>query len=471
MIGPFIYLRDLAASGVRGWNRFFFTPADPTPLGVMRIVVGLTLLWNYAVYALDLRDHFSSAGWSDAEIVRASIEERIPLAWSLWFWVPHGWLWPAWGVCILVFTLFTVGLWTRVAAFAAWAIVISTARRAPVEQFGFDQIMSGWMLYLAFCGASGRSVSIDRFLSRWKATRAAAARKHKEGRLQVSSGVPEPSTAANIALRLIQLHLCLIYAAAGLSKLQGAAWWNGTAIWGTIAAREFQYFDMTWLAEYPLLINALTHMSLVIEIGYAVLIWSPRVRPLLLAAVIALHAGIGIAIGLNEFGMAMIAGNLAFFSAKWLRGLVTGLHQPAGRVLYDGACPRCRTSIALIAAADPDRVVEPIDLAAVDVATINPTLTRDSCLRAMHLVRADGRVRVGYDAVMTILSWMPLYWPLSLARFVPGAGFVGRRVYQAIADSRPRDIPCTDDTCALHAPAEQRREARPTAAVTSKSRS
>ena len=44
----------------------------------------------------------------------------------------------------------------------------------------------------------------------------------------------------------------------------------------------------------------------------------------------------------------MIAANLAFVSGPWLRSLVAGrdVDQPAGRVLYDGACPRCRASMA-----------------------------------------------------------------------------------------------------------------------------
>ena len=35
--------------------------------------------------------------------------------------------------------------------------------------------------------------------------------------------------------------------------------------------------------------------------------------------------------------------------------------------------------MAFITAGDPDRVVEPIDLTAVDVATIHPGLTKDEC--------------------------------------------------------------------------------------------
>ena len=50
---------------------------------------------------------------------------------------------------------------------------------------------------------------------------------------------PVKSVSANFALRLLQIHVCIIYAAAGLSKLPGAKWWDGTAIWYTIANFEF----------------------------------------------------------------------------------------------------------------------------------------------------------------------------------------------------------------------------------------
>jgi predicted DCC family thiol-disulfide oxidoreductase YuxK len=256
--------------------------------------------------------------------------------------------------------------------------------------------------------------------------------------------------SANLALRLIQLHLVLIYGMAGLAKLQGPAWWNGMAIWGTLAAGEFRLFDLTWLAAWPWLLNLLTHLALAFELGYPVLIWVRVLRPSLVTTAIVMHVGIGLTLGLGEFGLAMIAANLAFLPGPWLRSLVTGRVQPAGRVLYDGACPRCRASIALVTAADPDQVVEPIDLTAVAVDSVHPSLTKEACLRAMHLVRRDGRVVAGYDAVLTLARWLPLFWPFGLLGSLPAVPLVGRRVYNRVAASRPRDVPCTDEVCGIH---------------------
>jgi predicted DCC family thiol-disulfide oxidoreductase YuxK len=146
----------------------------------------------------------------------------------------------------------------------------------------------------------------------------------------------------------------------------------------------------------------------------------------------------------------MVAGNIAFVSGAWLRGLVTGHAQPALRVLFDGGCPRCRGSMALITAADPDQVVEPIDLTAVDVRSIHPSLTPGDCMRSMHVVSRRGRVTAGFDGVRSLAVWLPLFWPLAVVGYLPGVAGVGRRVYNWLAATRPRDVACTDEICGIH---------------------
>jgi predicted DCC family thiol-disulfide oxidoreductase YuxK len=449
---PATYLVELSRAVGRAWNAFFFRAADPTPVGLIRVVVGLLLLWNLGVYGLDLHAFLGAQGWADPEVVRLFRGERSPYAWSFWLHVPDALLRPAWVVSMIILALFAVGLFSRVTAVLAWAIVVSTVRRSPVTVFGFDQVVSTLAFYLAVTGASGQAVSLDRFLARLRDGLGVAARRRRDGRWVVAPGVPRASVSANLALRLIQLHMILIYGMAGLAKLQGEAWWTGMAIWGTLASGEFSLLNFTWLAAWPLVMNVLTHSALALEVGYGILIWVKVLRPIVVAAAVAMHVGIALtAPGLAEFGLAMIAGNLAFVSGPWLRSLVAGrdADQPAGRVLYDGACPYCRRSMAWLVAADPDHVVAPVDLTAVNVTTIHPSLTRDACMKAMHVVRPDGRVAAGYDAVMVLARGLPLFWPIGLVGSLPGAAPLGRRIYRRIADARPRDVPCTDDACGL----------------------
>src|SRR6185437_4066225 len=142
-------------------------------------------------------------------------------------------------------------LFSRVTAVLAWVVLVSTVQRLPVALFGFDQILPTLALYLAATGASGQAVSIDRFLARWRVARADWSRRRRDGRVPAGSGVPRPTVSANLALRLIQLHVCLVYGMAGLAKLQGPAWWNGMAMWGALASAEFRALDFSWTAAHP----------------------------------------------------------------------------------------------------------------------------------------------------------------------------------------------------------------------------
>ena len=145
-------------------------------------------------------------------------------------------MWPAYWLSMAVLAMFTLGLWTRATSILAFLVTVSYIYRVPAATFGLDQINAMLALYLAI-GPSGEALSIDR----WRAVR----------RGQAPAGGPTPSAGANLALRLINVHMCVIYFFAGISKLQGEAWWNGEAMWRAFANLEYQSIDMTWLAWHP----------------------------------------------------------------------------------------------------------------------------------------------------------------------------------------------------------------------------
>lgn len=415
------YLRRLGQSSLGGWSTFFFRPADPTPLGLIRLVVGLLLIWDLGVLGLDLQDFLGSDGWIGPEAARHFLAERSPWAWSIWFWVPDGMLSLAWLASLVVATLFALGIASRLTSVLAWVIAVSIVRRAPVALFGFDHLIATWTLYLAAFGASGQAVSIDRYVARLRDLRRRASRG---GTLDAVGGAPRQSVAANLTLRLIQLHLALIYGSSGLSKLMGPEWWNGSAMEMIILTPEFRRFDLTWVLAYPGLINVLTHSGVFLEITYPALIWSRGVRPIVLAAVIGLHLGIDLVLGLTEFGLAMIAANLAFVSGPWLRSLVSGREQPSGTLVYAGISGRCRNLAAFVLAADPDRVVRAVDASSPTAPPL------PDARRPIALALADGRVVPGIDGALLALRWTPLFgW---IAR-LPGVRFLARRRFDDLA--------------------------------------
>jgi hypothetical protein len=307
------YLAGFARSLAQQWETFWFTPADPTLLGVIRVLTGLMLVYTHAVWGLALGDFFGPAGWLSADLVRAL--QRGEYAYSFWWWVPTAWMWPAYAASLLVLALFTLGLWTRVTSVLALAVTISYAQRVPAALFGLDQINVILTLYLAI-GPSGQAVSLDRWLAR------------RRGKV---AGAAAPSVGANLAQRLIQVHMCVVYFFAGISKLQGPAWWNGQAMWRALANLEYQSADLTWLAWHPWLLNLATHFCVLWELSFCVLIWSRLWRPLVLAGALALHLGIGAFLGMWTFGLIMLIGCASFLPNEWVRQFVAALvlHPPA----------------------------------------------------------------------------------------------------------------------------------------------
>jgi predicted DCC family thiol-disulfide oxidoreductase YuxK len=476
LAAPVAYLTDLGRSTVAGWNRFWFTPADPTPLGLVRIGIGLLLVWNFAILGLDLHAVLGQNAWADPDTVRNlfSLDPdgpnrpmQPPLSWSVWLMLPDSLLLPAYVLSLVALVCFTLGLFSRTTAAIAWILVVSTAKRSPVTVFGFDQTASMLCLYLAATGSSGQALSLDRFIARWRSIRSELSQRRRSGKPlagSVPDGTPRPTVSANLSLRLIQIHLCLMYAMSGLSKLQSPNWWNGSAFAQLLGYSEFRPLDLTWLAAYPHLLMTLTHAAVALEIGYAALIWVRPLRPLILALTIGLHLGIMIMMGLYEFAGAMIAANLAFVSGPWVRGFLFGGKASeeaiSTRVLFDGACPKCRASVALLGAADPATRIEWIDLTVTDLKSIHPALTREACIRAMHAVLPNKSVLVGYDAVTAVMSRAPLFWAPALIASLPGVSTLGRRAYNSFAATRPRDQPCTDDVCAVPARPASSRKAR-----------
>jgi Vitamin K-dependent gamma-carboxylase len=302
------YLRDLVQSVSRQWDQFWFTPADPTLLALIRIATGLMLLYTHAVWGLALDDFFGPKSWLSPALVRAIQSEQY--TYSFWWVVPPAAMWYAYGASMLIFACFTIGLWTRVSSVLALATAISYVNRVPASLFGLDQINIMLTLYLAI-GSSGQVLSVDRWLI-WR----------KNGK---NAPILVPTVAVNLAQRLIQVHMAIIYLFAGLSKLQGPAWWNGEAMWRAFANLEYQSMDMTGLAWYPWMVNAFTHITIIWELSFCVLIWNRLARPLVLLGAVVTHIGIGACLGMWTFGLIMLIGNAAFLPNDRVRQIVEAL--------------------------------------------------------------------------------------------------------------------------------------------------
>lgn len=300
------YFRELGRETVRGWNYFWFNPTDPATLCLIRILAGTMLLYTHAVWTLGLNDFFGPHSWISPQA--AATFHREGYAWSFFWWIESPTLlWTVHLVGLAIFAMFALGLYSRVVAVLSYLLTVAYVNRVPGALFGLDQINALLAMYLMI-GPSGARYSLDRWLARRRA----------------GGQLPEvaPSISANISIRLIQLHMCVIYFFAGISKLMGPSWWEGTALWGAFANLEYQSLDMLWLVHYPILINILTQVSLLWELTYWALVWPRWTRPIVIALAVPLHLGIAICMGMVTFGLVMLFGNMAFISPRLVRLLM-----------------------------------------------------------------------------------------------------------------------------------------------------
>jgi hypothetical protein len=344
-------------------------------LGMIRICCGLVVFYVHLAYSYDLQAFFGKdawlsldridelrrdipwvgppLGWQPTAVAPQNLEKlsredrkyiqrwgvlpsqvmtRGQPLWSIWYHVTDpGWMWVVHGFILTIMFLFTIGLCTRVTSVLTWLGMLSYVQRAPTTLFGMDTIMIVVVLYLMI-GPSGSALSVDRLIAHYWATYQA----RRKGLLAPQVLPPAPQVSANVALRLLQIHVCIIYGASGLSKLQGASWWSGVAVWGTMANYEFSPMRMQiytaflqfisqhrWLWE--LVTTGGSYFTLAFEIGFGFLVWNPRLRPTMVIAAVLLHIGIALCMGLVTFSLMMLTAVLVFIPAAAVRNLFSRL--------------------------------------------------------------------------------------------------------------------------------------------------
>ena len=249
------------------------------------------------------------------------------------------------GLAIAVAIAFTVGFCTRISSGLLWFLSLCYIHRNPAGLFGVDTMVTIILFYLMM-SPSGALFSVDHWLAGWWT--------RNKGRIVsrwlafFGKTVPEsaiapatpnevaPSVAANVAIRLLQVHVCIIYLLAGISKLQGQTWWNGSAIWLSMANSELAPMNseiyLSFLRVlgsnqvlFTLVMTAGGYFTLAFEIGYCFLIWQPRMRWIFLGSAIMLHGFIGLFMGLQAFSVVMLIMNGVFLRKEevyWLASWV-----------------------------------------------------------------------------------------------------------------------------------------------------
>ena len=324
-------------------------------------------------------------------------------------------MWMYHSACLVVFALFTVGLWTRVTSVMTWALSLTYIHRSPVILFGQDTMQTILLTYLMI-GPSGAAFSLDALRARYRAARALMGSGRSIHWAEATLAGPQPSWLANFAIRMFQVHFCFVYMSSGISKLKGPAWWNHSAAWMTLVNPEFgpiRYPVYEWfmrgLAENRLIIAvicaAVAVFTIALEVGLPFLVWT-RARPIAVTGSILLHTGIAIIMGLCVFSLYMFNLLLAYFPARLVRARI-GVTPGAGQrfvVHYDPKDP---------AAVRKASIIRALDLSG------QGTYTPDEHGREVAMVVGSQRL-TGPELFKTAMRELTLVRPVRWAGHVPG---------------------------------------------------
>ena len=282
------------------WNAFWFRPVSARPLGAFRIAYGLAVLVHLAFLAPEM-----DLWLSDAGLLRGTEARELAGPWRpspLHYWQSPPVIHAVFGATVAVTVLLIAGWRTRVMSALLYAALLAMHHRNLASCSGADVLLVILAFYLML-SPSGAAYSLD--------ARRAARRRGTEAEPLI---VPW-------ALRLIQLQVTLLYFMSAFIKAGGKPWLEGNALYYILSNGEVRRFTFG-LTQYPLLINALTHGTIVIEFFLAIGLWSRAARPWAILAGVMLHAGIMLTINIPVFGELMMASYLTFLAPDQLDALL-----------------------------------------------------------------------------------------------------------------------------------------------------
>ncbi|WP_419995738.1 HTTM domain-containing protein [Streptomyces boninensis] len=226
---------------------------------------------------------------------------------SVWFF------WCCYGLAVLVAVAFIAGWRTRAVSVVFALLVLVFFKRNVMVGDSSERVACILAVYLVFV-ACGRRWSLD-------ARRATAASGHGEWEELRRRLV---TLLHNAALGVIGVQMALIYCSAGLAKVRGDMWRDGTAL--------YLQLQRDWWQPFPGLTGQSTdHLTLLLIAAYATVfvqlafpfaVLSKWLKRPVLLIMLFFHVSIAVMMGLGYFSWGMAVGDLVFVSdGFWAGGL------------------------------------------------------------------------------------------------------------------------------------------------------
>jgi hypothetical protein len=136
-------------------------------------------------------------------------------------------------------------------------------------------------------------------------------------------------TVPSWPLIALQLQLAALYGGTVWSKIQNPEWTQGHTLWYTLLNPNWTYFNLSFLAKLPGLLQSMTLMTIALEALLPILIWFPQTRRAMVVAGIGLHLGMALLMNIYFFPFIMAAAWLVFLTDEdiaLVKGWVKKVH-------------------------------------------------------------------------------------------------------------------------------------------------
>jgi len=285
-------------------STFLFPPDPGQWLSLLRVGLGCQVI----LYTWSLRHDWSFLFQSDQQgsVVRTLTEAIVSsqtaltprLGWILAIGEQLGGTESAilsviWFSLIVGGCLLLLGFLCRPTAIIAWFFYLCSVKSGGLFAYGVDNFTTIGLFYLMIAPLP------DKWSLDWKLGRKRSVDPERLG----------------FCRRVLQLHLCIIYFFAGISKSLGPDWWDGNSIWRSLTRPPFDLIPAEQLIRFGYLLPAIGILVCVLETGYPVFIWLKQTRRFWLGGILFMHLLIGLTMGLYLFALIMMVLNLAAFGS------------------------------------------------------------------------------------------------------------------------------------------------------------
>ncbi len=297
-------------------REFFHAPIDVRTVAALRIGYAGLMLVNVLCWWPDLDRWFSDDGVVTLAASRKMIDSRCLTLFQI-LPTDSTTLRVVYGLFVAQLLALLVGWKPRLQAACCFVWLVSFQHRNSLVFEGEDTLFRivGFLLIFMPLEAAW---SMDRLLR----TRTGA--------------TPLPSVADVWAVRLLQLEMTMLYFSSAWSKLLGAPWRDGTALYYVTRLDEYwgRFPIPPFIVQTPWIVRGLTWSTMGLEFAIPVLIWFAPTRRLALGLVLAFHLSCDYAIHLFLFHWIMLVGWLSFVQPddlRWMQSFFASMLRRRGK--------------------------------------------------------------------------------------------------------------------------------------------